>query len=152
MTSRLRLALVAALLIPIGAGQIGAQQAELKDPDLAHSYSFYAPGGGHFYTGEYLRGGALLGVSVYAGLQVVKTTTCGSTNKSDYTYSGNCPAGGALLWLGVMAAPYIYGILDARASAERVNAKMRAQSSKFSPFLGADPRGHVSIGLSVQTR
>jgi hypothetical protein len=152
MTIRLRLALAAVLLIVLGGSRIGAQQADLKDPEVAHSYSFYVPGGGHFYTGEYLRGGAMLGVSVYAGLQVVKTATCGSTNKSDYTYSGNCPAGGALLWLGVMAVPYIYGIIDARASAERVNAKIRAQASRFSPFLDADPRGRLSLGLSVRTR
>lgn len=149
---RFRLTLAAVLSLVLGGSPAGAQQAAPKDPELAHSYAFYLPGGGHFYTGEFLRGGAMLGVGVYAGLQIVKTVTCGSTNEADYTYSGNCPPGGALLWFGIMAVPYIYGIYDARASADRVNAKIKAQASRFAPFVGADPRGRVSLGLSVRTR
>ncbi|MHB0978152.1 MAG: hypothetical protein ACYC1K_01980 [Minisyncoccota bacterium] len=124
----------------------------MKDPDIARQYSFYLPGGGHFYTGEYVRGGVMLGVGLYAGQQVTKTFSCGSTNKSDYTYSGTCPAGGAMLWLGILAVPYVYGIFDARASADRVNAKLRAQSSRLSPFVGSDPRGRPLLGLSMRTR
>ncbi len=149
--NRLRHAVLYSVLLASMAGSGDAQQVPLKDPELARQYSFYLPGGGHFYTGEYVRGGAMLGVGLYAGQQVTKTFSCGSTNKSDYTYSGTCPAGGTWLWLGIMAVPYVYGIFDARASADRVNAKLKAQSSRLSPFVGADPRGRPLLGLSKRT-
>ncbi|MHB1210587.1 MAG: hypothetical protein ACYC1I_12920 [Acidimicrobiales bacterium] len=149
--NQVRHAVLFCVLLASMASSSGAQQSAMKDPDIARQYSFYLPGGGHFYTGEYVRGGAMLGVGLYAGQQVAKTFSCGSTNKSDYTYSGTCPAGGALLWLGILAVPYVYGIFDARASADRVNAKMRAQSSRLSPFVGSDPRGRPLLGLSVRT-
>ncbi len=149
---RCRLAFVVALLTAPAGSLVGAQQSELKDPGTAQSYAFRGPGGGYFYTGEYVRGAAMLGAGAYAGLQMVKTFTCGSTVKSDYSYSGNCPAGGVWLWLGVLAVPYVYGILDASASAGRVNAKVRTSSSRFSPFVGSAPHGRMSVGLSVRSR
>lgn len=151
--SRLRRAVLSSVLLTLIASSSDAQQTAMKDPEIARQYSFYFPGAGHLYTGEYLRGGVMLGVGLYAGQQVTKSFggVCGSTNKSDYTYSGTCPAGGPWLWLGIMAVPYVYGIFDSRASAERVNAKMRAQSSRLSPLVGADTRGRPLLGLSIRT-
>ncbi len=149
--NRLRHAVLYSVLLASMASSGDAQQVPMKDPELARQYSFYFPGGGHFYTGEYVRGGAMLSVGLYAGQQVIKSSSgvCGSTNKSDYTYSGTCPAGGPWLWLGIMAVPYVYGIFDARASADRVNARMKGQSSRLSPFVGSDSRGRPLLGLSM---
>jgi len=152
MMSRLRQAvlLAASLGTIVGSGQ--AQQTTVKDPDMAYQYSLYVPGGGHFYTGEYVRAGAMLGVSLYGALQASRAATGCSSNKADYSYTDNCPPGGTLLWAAIMAAPYVYGIFDSRKSAERVNAKARAQTARFSPFLGTAPRRRVSLGLTVHTR
>lgn len=151
--SRLRHAVLSSVLLALITSSSDAQQTVMKDPDLARQYSFYFPGAGHLYTGEYVRGGAMLGIALYAGQQAGKSFSgvCGSTNKSDYTYSGTCPAGGPWLWLGVMAVPYVYGILDSRASADRVNAKLKAQLSRLSPFVSLDPRGRPLLGLSMRT-
>lgn len=148
--NRLRHAVLYSVLLASMASSSDAQQVPLKDPELARQYSFYFPGAGHLYTGEYVRGGAMLGVSLYAGQQAAKNI-CGSAPVSN-PYDETCSASGVWLWLGIMAVPYVYGIFDARASADRVNAKLRAQASRLSPFVGSDPRGRPLLGLSMRTR
>lgn len=91
-----------------------------KDPAQARRYAMYLPGGGHLYTGETLKGaGILVGsvVTLYSGIGRVARPDCGQ-GFLVVQYVKCAPVHTA-----VMVGAFVYGIVDARGSAERANRR-----------------------------
>ena len=118
----------------------------LKDPATAKRYAFYFSGAGHFYTGEHGRAVAMMGVSAISGYKLIDELACSAASNAIYADLG-CKRSRALLWLGLMAAPYVYGIFDAEKSANRVNARLRGTRVALLPHATVTADGQVSAGL-----
>lgn len=131
----LKLVLFALLTGPLAA-QSRPAEVELKDPGTAKRYAYYFSGAGHFYTGEAIRGGVMLGVTALGLYKFTDELGCSVASGAVQGDLG-CSRGKAFLWLGLALAPYVYGIIDAPKSAERVNAGRRRQAAKlsFAPIL-----------------
>lgn len=113
-----------------------ASDATIKDPAIAKMNARLCPGCGHFYTGETLKGAALLtvgGVALIAAPFSLRAEE--DVNCYDTAYGYGCDTGAKMNWtpfialLGVAAASYVYGIIDAGPSANRANAKNGIQVS-----------------------
>ncbi len=134
-------------------------QAEYRSPDKAFCLACLVAGGGHLYTGETVKGVALMGVA--AGSLITGAVL--SSSGDDY---GDCeynpatfecePAGGStplLIGAGIAAGSWIYGIIDSRASADRVNERnghrVGAAAIETRPWLGMS-HGRPTGGLNVR--
>lgn len=128
-----------------------------RNPETAFCLACIVAGGGHLYTGETVKGAALLGVAA-TGL-IGGAVLSSSDDDYDCEYNPEtfeCAptgAGRTPLWIGagIAAGSWIYGILDARASAQRSNAR-NGQSSRgleASPWLRLD-RGQPGAGIRVR--
>lgn len=114
---------------PAAVHELNTQlDASLRNPDRAFCLACLFPGGGHFYTGEKTRGAVILGVS--AASLLAGALLSGSDDVSECSYdpeTHECreSSGRTPLWVGagVAAGSWIFGIIDARASAARVNAR-----------------------------
>jgi len=114
---------------PIVRQELDAQfDAAARNPERAFCMACLFPGGGHFYTGEKTRGAVIL--SVAAGSLLAGALLSGSDDVSECDYdpaSHQCrdSSGRTPLWVGagVAAGSWIFGIIDSRASAARVNAR-----------------------------
>lgn len=140
--------LLTALGAPLSAqGDVNAD--ELKDPLTAKRYAFYFSGGGHFYAGEPLLGGVLVGTSALGLYKMLDELGCSAATRVVFADLG-CSRGTAFLWLGLAAASYVYGIVDAPRSAERVNAKRVAPARTLTiiPGLAALQSGYLQGRLS----
>lgn len=145
----LRCLVVGTMALTVAFGALAAQQGppdEPKDPATAKRYALYFSGAGHFYTGEYGRATAMLGVSAVAGYKLIDELACSAASNAIYVDLG-CKRSRALLWLGLMAAPYVYGIFDAEKSASRVNGRLQGERVALWPYAGAAPNGRVSTGI-----
>ena len=118
----------------------------MKDGGTAAVLSFLWPGAGQLYTGEINRGlafmgGSLLGATVmYVGFAQCLTTADGCS----------------IAWAGLvgMLAVDVAGIVDAPASARRMNEKRRAGLASARPFVaptqsGGEGRG-TRMGLALR--
>ena len=127
--------------------------AGYRNPETAFCLACVVAGGGHIYTGETTKGAALLGVAA-AGL--IGGVVLSGSDEEGCAYNPETfecePAGGrAPLWIGagIAAGSWIYGILDARASAQRMNTRNGHSSRgglEASPWLRLD-RGQPRAGL-----
>jgi hypothetical protein len=136
-------------------GETGQGQA-LRDPDTAFCWACVVAGGGHFYTGETTRGALLLATA--AGGLLGGALLSGGYDEGECDYdpetfecrdSGNTPL---LIGAVVAAGSWIFGIVDARASAARVNARVGGNTG-----LGLEtrPRLHMTGGepaVALQVR
>ncbi|MEW6512151.1 MAG: hypothetical protein AB1428_14465 [Bacteroidota bacterium] len=94
---------------------IADQRPGSKNPELAGAISILAPGMGHVYAGETVKGLVLTGLFV-AGIGGVAAADIGQTHDSIK------PAG----WIsvGFVAAVYFYSLIDSPFAAERENARV----------------------------
>jgi TM2 domain-containing membrane protein YozV len=118
----------------------------MKDGGTAAVLSFLWPGAGQLYTGEVNRGLAFMGGSLLgATVMYVGFAQCLST-------ADGC----SLAWAGLvgMLAVDVAGIVDAPASARRMNEKRRAGLASASPFVApthsAAEGGGARIGLALR--
>lgn len=146
------IAFLTALAAPLAAQALG-DDPELKDPQTARQYAYYFAGAGHFYTGEPLYGGALLGATAVGLYKMMKELGCSAASRAVFSDVG-CSRSRAILWLGLAAGSYAFGIADAPKSAARVNARIQGQSRSFSliPHLDLDHDGRPQAGLHLQIR
>jgi hypothetical protein len=126
-----------------GAGErsaiVSAYQADARDPDTAFCLACIVAGGGHLYSGERTKGAVLLGVAASGLIGGVLLSDDGET---EYNPGGDgcvydpetneCRSSDANrtpLWIGagIAAGSWIYGIIDSRASATRMNARTGLQ-------------------------
>lgn len=117
---------------------------DVKDPDLARRYASYFPGAGHFYTGETLKGGVMAGVALFSGVKLLKVMGCSAAERTIFDEIEGCNKSEVFLWLAGIAGPWIYGVTDARKSAERANARRG-----FSAFISPGVEGSLRLGLSL---
>ncbi len=133
----------------------------------AFCYACLVPGGGHFYTGETVRGAALLGVavgSVTAGALLSSSGgRCQPTGPDDTrcqynheTHDFRGPANRTPLYVGaaLAAGSWIYGAIDASSSAARVNARNGVALGPLTaypePAIGVAPDGRAEIGVRLR--
>ncbi len=105
-----------------------------KDPGTALLFSVLITGGGQLYSGETNRGLLLLGVGV--GSVLVGCGIAGSLSVCEV---------GVLVDLGM----YVYGIVDAPASARRMNAA-HGLGVSLVPMLVPTRRPRVGMALSIR--
>lgn len=143
MTRFLFLATLMFQAVPAG---LEAQSSvwDAKDPDLARRYASFFPGGGHLYTGESLKGGIMAGLSVFSGIKLLGSLGCSAAERVVFDDIEGCSRSKTFLWLAGLAGPWVYGMLDARKSAERVNAQRG-----FSAFIAPGMHGSMRIGLTL---
>lgn len=140
---------------PDSSSALSPESWEYRDPEVAKRYALFAPGGGQLYTGEYVKGGALLGGSIivfWTGLP--KLVSSGNTCSGGFLIVAYVKC--APLNTGIIIAALVYGILDADDSASRMNQK-RSHSSAMSrarvePLLVAIPGQSVQYGIAIQLR
>ena len=152
MTKRLVLLLVAAALVV--AAPIHAQQAGgvgYKDPGTSTLLSVLVPGGGQLYSGETGRGLTILGVGL-GGLVLGVAATSSSVGVScddDFDCEDDTNylpmAAGYVAYFG----SWIYGIIDADDSANRMNTK-RGLARSVAPVVAPSSRGGTEVGLTVR--
>lgn len=135
----------AVLLLAIASNTAVGQMrsgSEVKNPDLARTYATELPGGGYVYTGETGRAAIALGVTGFAAYKTVHNYLC----TLSYPRTESCGSW-AGPWLVVAFIPYIYGIIDAPASANRANERLRSAASHA--LLERDDRGRTRVGLTI---
>jgi hypothetical protein len=145
-----RLCLLALSLAVIGSpagsdAQLQPASNDLKSPTVARNYALYMPAGGYLYTGETGRAAVALGITALAAYKVYHAYMCGLT----YPNPEPC-ANWQGPWLAIAFVPYIYGIFDAGASADRVNAKVKTVAKHA--LITVDRLGRPQFGLRVTTQ
>lgn len=138
------------LIFVAGAGMLGAVQpaggqapTRFKDPQVAQSYALYFTGLGHFYTGETLRAAALSGTTVVGTYLFIQELGCVGIEVD------SCSAAKRWLSFGAALSAYVYGIIDAKPSAERVNARLR-EATGAQGYLDLGNSGRVYAGLQLK--
>lgn len=134
--------------LPAAAQEGGTQTVELRDPELAQRYAYYFSGVGHFYTGETGRGAALAGVTLVGLWMGAGALGCSVAESSILNSDMGCSTAKLLLTWAAAGAAYVYGIIDAPKSAERMNAK-RLAPARIGLNAGIEQGGRVSLGLRI---
>ena len=151
-----RLAL-ASLLMLLMATPVSAQEApasvrfvEYHSPVAAGIFSFFMPGAGQAYNGEWEKGGIFLGAGIVFYTMTVATqkqfnTDCDDLNGGSGECSSVVPVMFALAYLG----NWVSAVVDAARTAKRLNAEALAQPSiAFTPTVGKD--GRVGVSFSIR--
>lgn len=99
--------------------------SEPKDPVVAKTYAIYFSGMGHFYSGEKWRGAALTGTSAVGLYQVIDELACSMAGDALGGVDMGCNDTKLLFWLAASVGSYVYSLIDADDSAERVNSRSR---------------------------
>ena len=139
------------------------------DEKRALCWACLFPGGGYFYTGETTRGVILAGVA--GGSLLTGALLSGSEYSpgSECVYNpelrecvggseGSSSSDRTPLWIGaaVAAGAWAYGILDARGSVNRVNARNGVRVGQFEafpePVLQLDREHAPAIGMQLRVR
>lgn len=133
-----RLMLVAAAALLFATPAAAQHPAGYKDPGIATIVSVLLPGGGQMYAGETTRGAMLLGIGM-GGLIVGSAASTTSTAPI---------LAGSLLYLGT----WIYGIMDASDSANRMNAKrgLAIGEVQVQPTVGVQREGGARVGVELR--
>lgn len=155
-----RLTFIAAAAVLLCARPAAAQQqmhpVGYKDPTMATIMSVIIPGGGHLYSGETRKGAMILGVGV-GGLVLGSALTVGSADiDCDFDDDFECDddtsylpaAAGYLLYLG----SWVYGIMDASNSADRMNASrgIAIGGVEVQPAVAVGEKGSARVGLELR--
>ena len=135
---RLSLIIAAAAVLCVRPAAAQQQAPGYKDPGIATIISVVVPGGGQMYAGETKRGAMLLGIGM-GGLIVGSAASTTSTTPI---------LAGSLLYLGT----WIYGIMDASDSANRMNAKrgLAVGEVQVQPVVGVQREGGARVGLELR--
>lgn len=142
----------------LGSASAKAQQAippaSFKDPGTATLLSVVVPGGGQLYSGDTRKGLTLLGIGL-GGLTVGTAMTFSSAGVScsDYSCESHGSALPAVLGTFAYLGSWVYGIMDASDSAQRMNTKNRMAGvplENVSPLVGPDGSGGTKVGIAVR--
>ena len=146
------------LTATIGTASGQGRNMDRRDPAIAVGFAWLCPGCGHLYTGETTKGALIAGVSVGA----LATGFVMQLNQSnDFTCElGSIPSqcraprtdftpilvGGAIGLAG-----YLYGLIDARASAERMNERngLEIGGLDVKPAVGVDASSGTAVLLGL---
>ncbi|CAA9329112.1 MAG: hypothetical protein AVDCRST_MAG68-2397 [uncultured Gemmatimonadetes bacterium] len=126
-----------------------------KDPGTATLVSLAIPGGGQLYSGETGRGAALLGVSLGGVALGVSATVSSAGVSCDEAFNCQDDTNYLPMALGyaVFLGSWIYGVIDADDSAQRMNARRGLVGGfppRLSPVITADPQRATRMGLSIR--
>jgi uncharacterized protein YraI len=117
---------------------------EYRNPETARTYALIWPGMGHLYSGEHLKGAALSVGTVavlYSGMDRVFCRR--GMLMMNYV---RCAPGHT----AVAIAAYLYGIVDARRSTDRMNARRGLiATARLQPILQTNDVGRPEVGLAV---
>ena len=128
-----------------------ANRTPEKDPVQAKTYAVYFSGLGHIYSGETIRGGALLGTSLVGIYQVAGQLGCSGAANAPLGITADCDDSRLLLWAGLAVGAYVYSLLDAGESAHRANRRRRTPSTT-GPLLTVNAGGRVQLGVQLALR
>lgn len=137
---------------PATAQQVA--QPGYRDPGTSTLIGVAIPGGGQLYSGETGKGAALLGIAL-GGVTLGLTATASSVGVScddDFTCEDDTNYLPMMLGYAAFLGSWIYGIMDADDSAERMNAKRGITAgftSRLSPVIAGTPKGGTAVGLSL---
>ena len=145
---------MAAVLLAVTIGTASGQERNVdrRDPAIALGFAWLCPGCGHLYTGETTKGALIAGISVGAlasgfVMQVAQSKdfrcevgSIPSQCRAPRTDFTPILVGGAIGLAG-----YLYGLIDARASAERMNERNGLEIG------GLDVKPAVAVDLSSGT-
>jgi hypothetical protein len=125
--------------------RLNPSNAQFKDPGTAMIFSIVIPGAGQMWAGETGRGAAILGASV--GAPIVGAMVMGASCANTY----NCSAAPYLVGMLVGLGAYGFGIVDASASAERMNAANAATAVRLqaSPVVAQRDNGQMGFGAQL---
>lgn len=141
-----------------------------RDPGRARFFSYFAPGGGHLYSGEFGKaaqfigigvGGAALGVymsNYYEGVrrdleyaELGAVVECIGNVIS--TFFCNYPGVPKYIGLGLLGLAWLGSIGDAGESAERMNAKnglvIQTAGGTLTPVMTVGHDNQVDVGLAI---
>lgn len=151
MQTLIRTVVLFAVLSAGTAHAQSTQPAGYKDPGTAMIISVLVPGGGQMYSGETQRGLTLLGIGL-GGLAVGTAISASSTGCDED--SCDTDANFAPLALGYLAylGAWVYGIVDADDSAERMNSKrgLAVGGAQVTPVLSIVPAGGTGVGINIR--
>jgi hypothetical protein len=124
-----------------------------KNPTAAMLISVLLPGAGHFYTGETKRGALLLGVGV-GGLVVgtaMSVSSVGLSCDDDFSCEDDTNYLPLIVGYGAYLGSWLYGIVDADASAQRMNTRrgFAFGGTQVQPLAAVDGEGAASLGFRV---
>jgi hypothetical protein len=131
-----------------------APQVGYKDPGTATLFSVVVPGGGQIYSGETQKGLLLMGGGL-AGLILGAAMTSSSAGVScddDFSCEDDTNYAPAALGYLTYLGTWVYGIIDADDSANRMNASRgiaRALSGNVAPLV-ASSGGDTSVGVTIR--
>jgi hypothetical protein len=106
-----------------------------KDPAMALTFAWLCPGCGHLYSGETTRGALIAAISVGAittgvAIQFMRSVDlmndmqqCGFDDLRSDCFQRGTDFTPILVGSAIALAGYVYGLIDAGASARRINAK-----------------------------
>jgi hypothetical protein len=124
----------------------GTRARVAKDPAMATMLSFFLPGSGQLYSGEYVKGGGLLALAAVGGAVATHALSCGSAADCEMSTGGRAlGAAGMLAFFG----SWIYGIVDAGDAARRFNDRT-AMVASVRPIIETDTRGQTRLGASLR--
>lgn len=149
----MRLCLIAAAAVLCAHPATAQQQNPLgyKDPGTATLISVLVPGGGQMYSGETRKGATLLGIGL-GGLVLgtaLSVESVGCDGLDCDTDANMLPmAAGYLVYLG----SWVYGIMDASDSANRMNAKrgMALGGVQVEPEVAVQREGGTRVGVTLR--
>lgn len=154
MTKVLFAALLTFSLATPAASQSTAPRPGYKDPGTSTLFSVLIPGGGQLYSGDTRRGVTLLGVGL-GGLTLGVAMTAGSVGVScddDFSCKDDTNYAPAALGYAAYLGAWLYGIIDASDSAQRMNTKHGITAvlpQGVAPVVAVDTHGGTKVGLNV---
>lgn len=141
-------------LAPAAAAQAVHGAPEYRSPGTARTLSIFAPGAGHFYSGEHAKAtllltssvGALVAGYVLSDFERDYDYTCQSNNCYDPdAYDPNYTP--AVVGAGVAAAIWLYALIDAPSAARRANRRANGSANQREQWsAGVDtPAGYLRV-------
>lgn len=124
--------ILAGVLLTGAFGTLNAQErsADRRDPAIAVGFAWLCPGCGHLYTGETTKGALIGAISVGAlatgfvmQMNQSHDFTCELGNITSQCRAPRTDLTPMLVGGAIGLAGYLYGLIDARASAERMNER-----------------------------
>ncbi|MDR1342700.1 MAG: hypothetical protein LBK18_05530 [Prevotellaceae bacterium] len=136
-----------------------------RSPGLSFLFSLLVPGAGQFYNGQYVKGGIMAGVWIGSiiGINASSAESYSSSSYNNYYYEDTGNEEAVAIFAVLLAADYIWSIIDAPVCAKRVNRKngylswnLGEKSTlslqpdlKQTPSFGLQNHATLSCGMSL---
>jgi hypothetical protein len=158
---RTALVLIIAVVLAIASSEpASAQESSIrgKDPAAALAFAWLCPGCGHLYSGETTRGALIAAISigsvaVGAAIQLTRDVNvdCSLAGARPDCRATNTDLTPVLVGGAIGLAGYVYGLIDARSSVERMNARkgIGLRGIEVRPSVAAD--GSVAAHFTIPT-